>query len=386
MKKVMTFLLCVVLVCILATAAFAAYENSVCTLTAPTTELSPGDTFTVTAVLTNSESMRLAAVALNFDDTVLELTGGACLAQNAMLGQVVVPQKAGTFILNAETVTGGDLFAFEFKVKDNAPCGTYEIGNKAALGISSSSYITAVGLSVNIHSYGEWANDASNHKAVCSACGDEKIEAHSFVNYISDNNATCLADGTKTAKCDCCEATDCLTDTGSALGHSFTEYVSDNNATCLSDGTKTAKCDRCEATDCLTDTGSALGHSFTDYIDNGDATCLEDGTKTAKCDRCEGTDTIPNVDSAKGHNYADKVCANCGAWEATPGDIDGNEEITTQDAIDLLLYIAMPDMFPIEAEADFNGDGEVSTDDAIQLLLHIAMPDIFPLETKKKEA
>ena len=42
--------------------------------------------------------------------------------------------------------------------------------------------------------------------------------------------------------------------TGSALGHSFTNYVSDGNATCTADGTKTAKCDRgCGATDTIPD-------------------------------------------------------------------------------------------------------------------------------------
>ena len=43
-----------------------------------------------------------------------------------------------------------------------------------------------------------------------------------------------------------------------ALGHSFTNYVSDKNATYESDGTKTAKCDRCDATDTLPDPGSKL--------------------------------------------------------------------------------------------------------------------------------
>lgn len=46
------------------------------------------------------------------------------------------------------------------------------------------------------------------------------------------------------------------------MDHSFTDYVSDGNATCTEDGSKTAKCDRCEATNTVTDTGSALGHSY----------------------------------------------------------------------------------------------------------------------------
>ena len=131
---------------------------------------------------------------------------------------------------------------------------------------------------------------------------------HSFAGqeYVSDNNATCGQDGTKTIRCvrygrGGCTEKDTVVDTGSMLGHSFDEeaYVSDNNATCEQDGTKTAKCVRygtggCTATDTVTDTDSKLGHLFEDYVSNNDATYEHDGTKTAKCvryDQCGGTDT-----------------------------------------------------------------------------------------------
>ena len=52
--------------------------------------------------------------------------------------------------------------------------------------------------------------------------------------------------------------TDTKPDVGSALGHSFTNYISDGNATYEQDGTKTAKCDRCDATDTIPDPGSRL--------------------------------------------------------------------------------------------------------------------------------
>ena len=135
---------------------------------------------------------------------------------------------------------------------------------------------------------------------------------HSFAGqaYISDNNATCEQDGTKTAKCvrygtGGCMETDTVTDTDSKLGHFFEDYVSDNNATCEQDGTKTAKCVRygeggCMATDTVTDTDSKLGHLFEDYISNNDATYARDGTKTAKCvryDQCGETHTIPDEGS-----------------------------------------------------------------------------------------
>lgn len=47
-----------------------------------------------------------------------------------------------------------------------------------------------------------------------------------------------------------------------ACEHSFGEYVSDGNATCISDGTKTAVCSICGAKDTVTDEGSRVGHAM----------------------------------------------------------------------------------------------------------------------------
>lgn len=63
----------------------------------------------------------------------------------------------------------------------------------------------------------------------------------------------------------------------------------------------------------------------------------------------------------------------------TPGDIDGNEAVTSDDVVQLLLHISLPGMFPIDADADFTGDGAVTSDDVIQLLLHLSLPELFPL-------
>ena len=62
--------------------------------------------------------------------------------------------------------------------------------------------------------------DAATCKAAqtCTVCGTEldAIKDHKFVEYVSDNNATCTADGTKTAKCIYdCGKTDTVTDEGS---------------------------------------------------------------------------------------------------------------------------------------------------------------------------
>ena len=117
--------------------------------------------------------------------------------------------------------------------------------------------------------------------------------------------ATCTEKGVKTYTCTSSSHT--KTEDIPALNHSLAgqEYVSNNDATCEQDGTKTAKCVRygtggCMATDTVTDTDSKLGHLFEDYVSNNDATYAHDGTKTAKCvryDQCGETHTMPDEGS-----------------------------------------------------------------------------------------
>ena len=68
-------------------------------------------------------------------------------------------------------------------------------------------------------------------------------------------------------------------------------------------------------------------------------------------------------------------------WEITytPGNIDGDDEITDRDAIYLLYHIFYPDLYPISQPCDFNGDGEVNDKDAIYLLYHVFYPDLYPI-------
>ncbi len=261
------------------------------------------------------------------------------------------------------------------------------------------------------------SNATCTEKQKCKRTGCSYSEGnalgHRFLNYISNNNATCIADGTKSAECENCDETNTVVDVGSALGHSlsdatctetskclratcnytigtalghdltdatctaapickrndctytegaalghrFSSYVSCGDATCTSDGTKTAKCERCDETDTVTDTGSALGHdltaatctaapickrndctytegaalghSFSSYISCGDATCIADGTKAASCERCTAVDTVADIDSALGHSYSndcDPDCNRCSVSRTPSQHTDGNKD------------------------------------------------------------
>ena len=173
-------------------------------------------------------------------------------------------------------------------------------------------------------------------------CGNDQVGVetrqtvdHSYGGYVSNNDATCTSDGTKSRACIWCNAEDpiSISDPGTMLrhemgesytvtaatcqaegveranckncdyyetrplkkvDHSYGDFSSDNNATCTSDGTKTRKCIWCDLPDTVTDPGTMKEHSFTNYISDNNATYTSDGTKTAKCDACDATHTIPD--------------------------------------------------------------------------------------------
>ncbi|MBE6687243.1 MAG: hypothetical protein E7591_08445 [Ruminococcaceae bacterium] len=132
---------------------------------------------------------------------------------------------------------------------------------------------------------------------------------HQFVEYIYDNNATCVKNGTETAVCENgCGATDTIIAENSALGHCFENFINDNNATCTQDGTKTAYCIRnCGESKTLTIEDSKLGHDYHDEIT--EPTCTEVGKKIYTCSRCNDSyadDPIP----AKGHTFTNYVYNN----------------------------------------------------------------------------
>lgn len=138
-------------------------------------------------------------------------------------------------------------------------------------------------------------------------CGNHYIDSytdalgHSFIEYVSNNDATYEKDGTKTATCERtgCGVTNTITDEGSKLieGHTHNYSSVVTPPTCTEKGftTHTCSCNH-SYTDSFTD---ALTHSFTNYISDENATYEADGTKTAVCDRdnCDETNTIADVGS-----------------------------------------------------------------------------------------
>lgn len=108
-------------------------------------------------------------------------------------------------------------------------------------------------------------SDHASHTWICTAdgCGATGTVSGNVLSWTGTDVST-LCPGqttTHTAQCAVCRSlvSKQVSGTGS---HSFTNYVPNNDATCTKDGTETAKCDHCDATDTQTVMESATGHDF----------------------------------------------------------------------------------------------------------------------------
>ena len=156
-------------------------------------------------------------------------------------------------------------------------------------GVTIENLITSVGL----RHYGNINMQVDIPFALTSAC------QHTWVD------ATCTTPKT----CSTCNIT-----IGDVIDHTYTNYVSNNDATCTEDGTKTGTC-VCGKEDTVADVDSALGHSE-ETVAGKAATCTETGLSDGKkCSVCGVTTLAQSVLPANGHEDDDNnnACDVCGA-------------------------------------------------------------------------
>ena len=167
-----------------------------------------------------------------------------------------------------------------------------------------------------------WVDATCTAPKTCSSCKitiGEKLD-HTYTNYVSNNDATCTADGTKTGTCVCGEK-NTIADEGSALGHTEAT-VAGKDATCTDTGlTEGKKCSVCGVITVEQSELPANGHTDDDknykcdvceanlctdhveeIIEGKDATCTETGlTEGKKCSICGSIMLEQEIIPASGH-------------------------------------------------------------------------------------
>ena len=164
---------------------------------------------------------------------------------------------------------------------------------------------------------------------ICAACNEvlekqTEIPAleHKFGEFISNNDATCKEEGTKTRTCELCGAKDTVEDRGTKKSHVPAD-VKGYAATCteagITDGKVCAVCNEIiEGQEVI----EALGHACEEFTSNKDAICGQDGTKTGTCSVCKEIVTI--VDEGSGQAHTEKVVEGYAATCTAEGLTDGS--------------------------------------------------------------
>lgn len=96
--------------------------------------------------------------------------------------------------------------------------------------------------------------------------------------------------------------------------HRFGEYVSNNDATCLEDGTKTAVCENgCGEVDVIIDEGSATGHTMGEWVQTSAPSCTKNGEEKQSCMNCEHENVREILTTGHLDGNRDYICDICRA-------------------------------------------------------------------------
>ena len=360
------------------------------TVTVPPTEVSAGERLHTCRVCsaTKTESIPVQDHVHSFTD---EVTAPTCEEQGYTTHRCACGESYIDTYVNA---TGHDLGQWEetqkptctedgVRIKRCAHCDYSQTGVVAATGHNYSVVVTAP------------TCDGVGYTTHTCHCGHQYVDAyldslgHKFSAYVSDNNATCASDGTKTAVCDRgCGETDTVADIGSALAHTYTQSVT--QPTCDAQGFTLYTC-HCGHSykDNYTD---VLGHDFGDWYTVEQATENKDGLNRRDCSRCDhceeekvayvaGPDSITSDRFAVGENTISKIAGNL-----TVGDFLA--ELHQKDYVrvlkdgqivsaDTLLGTGMEIQLVVNEQVimsltaivtgDINGDGTISITDMLMI-------------------
>lgn len=181
------------------------------------------------------------------------------------------------------------------------------------------------------HSYGNWVTTKNatcvvkgEQERSCS-CGEKETKSIDAIGHTevidSAVAATCTTDGKTEGKhCSVCRET-LIAQNNIPASHTDGEWVVDTNATCTEDGSKHQVCAVC-STSIKTEKISATGHTDGKWVTDTNATCTVDGSKHQVCSVCTATIKIKTI-AATGHSFKDatctnpKTCKNCGETEGS---------------------------------------------------------------------
>ena len=224
------------------------------------------DSSVTTAATTNAETSKAAATVT--ETTTSKVTESATAAAQAPTEKATEKQTEKPTEHPAqkptEPATQAHTHSYTATVTKQPTCTAEGVKTfRCSCGDSYTETISAAGHIFGAYVYNNDATEAADgtETAACTICGakDTRTAAGTKIAHVHNYTAavtkaaTCAEEGVKTYTCSCGSS---YTEAVPVIAHSFGEYVYNDDATTEKDGTKTATCSVCGATDTVTAEGT----------------------------------------------------------------------------------------------------------------------------------
>lgn len=343
MKKILSIIICLVLVCSFSVTAFAA--NATASLGGVPSEIKKDATATITVNVNGTPTLSSALVQVTLGDG-LELVSGEW-KKDGIMKDFTVSNGYGVIAFSGAGTMDGTVFSFVVKGKTVSQTAqnikvdlTFKSGSSVVGTTSASKTVKVACVS---HTYGNYANaNATNHTRTCSACGNVETKAHTWdsgsVNKTANckeagnTHYTCTATGCGATKdvpisktnnhtygswsqtavpkcttvgkeqrtCSTCQKVE--TRDIKATGHSLGSWTQTKAPTCTTKGTEQRKCTVSGCSYTETRDIAATGHNMGSWKTTKEATCEAKGEQTRSCSKCSHKET--KAIDARGHKFS----------------------------------------------------------------------------------
>ena len=224
------------------------------------------DSSVTTAATTNAETSKAAATVT--ETTTSKVTESTTAAAQAPTEKATEKQTEKPTEHPAqkptESATQAHTHNYTATVTKQPTCTAEGVKTfRCSCGDSYTETISAAGHVFGAYVYNNDATEAADgtETAACTICGakDTRTAAGTKIAHVHNYTAavtkaaTCAEEGVKTYTCSCGSS---YTEAVPVIAHSFGEYVYNDDATTEKDGTKTATCSVCGATDTVTAEGT----------------------------------------------------------------------------------------------------------------------------------
>lgn len=224
------------------------------------------DSSVTTATTTNAETSKAAATVT--ETTTSKVTESTTAATQAPTEKATEKQTEKPTEHPAqkptEPATQAHAHSYTATVTKQPTCTAEGVKTfRCSCGDSYTETIPAAGHVFGAYVYNNNATEAADgtETAACTICGakDTRTAAGTKIAHVHNYTAvvtkaaTCAEEGVKTYTCSCGSS---YTEAVPVIAHSFGEYVYNDDATTEKDGTKTATCSVCGATDTITAEGT----------------------------------------------------------------------------------------------------------------------------------